>query len=1046
MTGIGSSSFLKKRAEKLLHIRARPLAERRQPDSQKFFASFFQKRGAFFLLFAIASCASPPPSAYVSSKTKAHAASVPVGKNAAGETCTQDGHPGDAETAVYCGTWQQPSARVVLDSHPGADLRTIAATSSWRDGLDRRFDCNAPAAGTILGRDPAMVLSCTTRQGGWPEVAVAAEAGGRIWLADGVRPALPAIERSIGILSGEVAPSAAATQEVSAGLTAQRLAAQAFSSSDIGNYNDDLFAATQANLSGNYADAEALYRAMVTLQEHILGRNSPALATTLAAQALQLSNQGQYAEADQVFDRADKLARAPNQSDRAAVPLVEHYRALHLRNEGHAEEALAMLSSAEAGYAALLPPAMLSGGASAGGRASLEQGLENQDLFSDPTATRALLGVIETRRARAVTLRQLGRTAESAQAAMSAENLASARGMTSPKLRARLLRTSAVIAQQQGREAQALSGFSRSAAEYATALPGTRTYAETGLLFAAELAKAGRTPEALAACRTSAAVLRDAKSGTTGALLQPCLTTLFDDSTKNPAQAQDALAEMFSMAQLAQTSITSQQIAQASARLMENARDPRVGELIRAKTDESARLSELYSERDDARTAAHPDTTLEADLTKQINDLVAKQAATEQALQAASPNYNQIVQKVVSAHDVFSALHPGEAFAAVMLDDDFGWTFVLRDGRVTAAPVQGGSKAVADLVTRVRKSMDAETEPPPPFDIDADRALYDKVLGSVAPALQGATMLSVAPTGPMLALPFGVLLSGPAQQDDLAHAPWLVRQFVVEHVPSPANFTILRSIANNSQASSPWFGFGDFHPVTLAQAERTYPPSACGDSAKLLAELPPLPGAQIELSAVQRLTGASPQDELLGAAFTAANVEKTNLKPYRVLHFATHALLPTDLHCQTEPALITSPPPGAHDASGALLTASDVAAMHLDANAIILSACNTGGGGKLSGESLTGLARSFFYAGARALLVTHWSVNDRTTAYLVALTLVGATKDPADGLAGALASAQRRMLDDAKGDLAVQAHPFYWAALAIIGEGMGNKPTKVAGL
>jgi CHAT domain-containing protein len=1011
----------------------------------KVFWFFFSKKNLLpFCL--LAGCAVPPPSAYVSTKTRAHAATVPVGTNSAGETCTQDGKAGDTEASVYCGTWQQPSARVVRDAQPGAVLQTIASTSSWRDGLDRRFVCNAPDAGTILGHDPAVVLSCTTRQGGWPEVAVAAEAGGHIWLADGVRPALPAIERSIGILSGEVAPNAAASQPVSAGLTAERLAAQAFSSSDIGAYNDMLFAATQANLSGDYAHAESLYRAMVGLQERILGRNNPALATTLAAQALQLSNQGRFAEADRVFDRAGRLSALPGESDPAAAPLLLHYKALHLRNEGHPEEALAMLGQAEAGYTALLPPASLAAGAPPGGRAGLAASLDNQDLFSDPTVTRALLGVIETRRARAVTLRELGRTEEGAAAAQSAASLAAARGMTQPRLVARLYRTSAVIAQQQGRQDQALSGFSQSAAAYGIVLPGSRTYAETGLLWAAELAHSGRNEEALAACRTAAKVLRDAKAGTTAELLQPCLVALSAEAGRDPAHAQAVFAEMFEAAQLAQSSITSQQIAQASARLTENARDPRVANLIRARDDESAKLASLYEQRDEEKSASHGAATEDADLAKDIAALQAKQAETEKALQAASPNFGQLVQQVVSAKDVFAALHEKEAFAAIMLGTDTGWTFALRDGRITVAPVEGGSKAVAALVSQVRKSMDAEQEPPPPFDIASDQALYKLVLGGVAPALQGATSLSVAPSGPMLALPFGVLLSGPAQQDDLAHAPWLVRDFTIEHVPAPANFISLRKLAGTSRAAKPWFGFGDFHPVTLAQAERSYPPAACGDSAKLLAELPPLPGAQIELTAVRQLTGASPADELLGAAFTAAAVEKADLKQYRVLHFATHALLPTDLRCQTEPALVTSDPAGALDATGALLTASDVAGINLDADAIILSACNTGGGGTLSGESLTGLARSFFYAGARALLVTHWSVNDRTTAYLVALTLQGANKDRSQGLAGALAVAQRRILGDAKGELAVQAHPFYWAALAVIGEGMGVRAKTLARL
>ncbi len=132
----------------------------------------------------------------------------------------------------------------------------------------------------------------------------------------------------------------------------------------------------------------------------------------------------------------------------------------------------------------------------------------------------------------------------------------------------------------------------------------------------------------------------------------------------------------------------------------------------------------------------------------------------------------------------------------------------------------------------------------------------------------------------------------------------------------------------------------------------------------------------------------APSDELLNAAFTADAVRRMTLKDYRILHFATHALLPAELRCQNEPAIVTSAPPNARDASGTMLTASDVAGLDLDANAVILSACNTGGPGTSSGgESLSGLARAFFFAGARSMLVTHWSISDQTSAFLVADTL-----------------------------------------------------------
>jgi CHAT domain-containing protein len=199
------------------------------------------------------------------------------------------------------------------------------------------------------------------------------------------------------------------------------------------------------------------------------------------------------------------------------------------------------------------------------------------------------------------------------------------------------------------------------------------------------------------------------------------------------------------------------------------------------------------------------------------------------------------------------------------------------------------------------------------------------------------------------------------------------------------------------------------------------------------------------------LLHGAPSDEMLGAAFTTPNVLKTDLRNYRVLHFAAHALLPSELRCESEPAIITSDPAGAPDASGALLTASKVSTMNLDADVVILSACNSGGpggetaNGQTGGESLSGLARSFFYAGARALMVTHWSVNDFATAYTVALTLDGMAKGK--GVSAALQNAELTMLSQAGGKLPAElAHPFYWAPFAIIGEGGSHLPQVQAGL
>jgi CHAT domain-containing protein len=227
----------------------------------------------------------------------------------------------------------------------------------------------------------------------------------------------------------------------------------------------------------------------------------------------------------------------------------------------------------------------------------------------------------------------------------------------------------------------------------------------------------------------------------------------------------------------------------------------------------------------------------------------------------------------------------------------------------------------------------------------------------------------------------------------------------------------------------------------LAQARQSFA-ADCADSASLFSGLPPLPFAKRELEAARVLLGANAGDELLGTSFTADAVLKAKLKDYRILHFATHALLPAELRCQSEPSIVTSAPAGATNAAGALLTASQVVGLDLDADTVILSACNSGGpGGSTAGESLSGLARSFFYAGARSLMVTHWSVNDQAAAFLVADTLRRLRAgEGGGGISAAMRAAQLGILDSAGKDLpAAIAHPFYWAPFALIGDGSGRK-------
>jgi len=997
------------------------------------------RRLLLLVLAALFGCAQPPGSAYVGGASNKTATAL--GRDANGEACNQLPADRPDSVEIFCGAWQQPAAHV-RGTAASTSLASVATTGPWRESLDARLICAAPVATTVLGHAPAELLQCKRRIGGWPQVALAAQVDGRLWLADGILPTLPAMQRAIGILSGRIPASAAALPQSAADtLLANQLAAHAFSAGDVGDFEKLMRFGAQANLAENFASAEQAYRAALAIQQKAFGRDNPDTADPLMHLALQISDQGRFAEASTLFARAETLA--PRSSDVVAPARLLHYRALHALNQGQDRQALALLRRAEAAYRGLLPPGVAAGGAPQAQSASLPQG----GMISDPTTESALIGLIEARRYSGIALRHLGHPQQSRAEIAAAQDLVDRNRLALPVLRAHLTRTAATAAAAAGRPEAAESGLAQSAVAFREALPETRPVAETSLLRAGELARLGHPRQAVALCQAATGLLRKLRSGTQPALLAPCLKAYFTVAGSDPAQAQALLAAMFETAELAQDSVTARQIAEAAARLAENARDPRVAQAIRRRQEATQTLETLYRQRDALQRGAEagaipPSAITPADVDKRIAAAQAELSDADSALQAAAPNYGQLVQDVVPAHEVLAALQPDEAFVAITLTGSTGWEFVLRQGRIDAAELPVGRQVAADLVRRIRASIEPGAQGLPRFDVADANTLYADVLGPLAGRLNGVKALVVAPTGPLLSLPFGVLLTGPADAANLAEAPWLIRRMTIAHVPSAENFVALRKIAATSRARQPWFGFGDFRPVTLAQAERSFPTAACADSARLFAGLPPLPFAARELEAARQLLHGSRNDELMGAAFTVPAVMRAPLQDFRVLHFAAHALLPSDLRCQPQPAIVTSDPAGAVDASGALLTTSKVLGLDLDADAVILSACNSGGpGGADAGDSLSGLARAFFFAGARALLVTHWSISDQSSAYLVADTLRRFATGSDGGLAGALRAAELGMIDGAGRTLPAQlVHPFYWAPFALIGEGRGQPP------
>lgn len=373
-----------------------------------------------------------------------------------------------------------------------------------------------------------------------------------------------------------------------------------------------------------------------------------------------------------------------------------------------------------------------------------------------------------------------------------------------------------------------------------------------------------------------------------------------------------------------------------------------------------------------------------------------------------------------------------------------------------------------------------------PFDLGRAHELYAQLLGPVAGVIKGKDLL-IVPSGAMTQVPFQVLVTAPpaaqGDADALRDAAWLGVTQSLTALPTVASIKTLRQNAGPSRAAEPFLGVGD--PVLAGNCAKITIPASCPDGAAAaqvaalaprsaldatraargatayfrsgqadlaqLRQLCPLPDTAHELRCVAKSLGAQERHIILGKDATETRIKALSangtLSRYRVLHFATHGLLAGEAEmmmlARAEPALVLTPPADGGDVKAlaeddGLLTASEIAALKLDADWVILSACNTAGGGAKSTEALSGLARAFFYAGARALLVSHWEVYSDaavklTTRAFAELRDAAAASKPV-GRAEAMRLSMQALIKQG----GFSAHPSYWAPFVVVGEGAIN--------
>ena len=906
--------------------------------------------------------------------------------------------------------------------------------------------CRAEESANVDGIGAVRSMTCRDEAAGLDYRRYGVQRGKTFYIAEGLAGYDPALKLALAsVVTDRAQPGVVqvATTEVSDPAAFARIQA---GSLDAAGARVEAYT---RNNAGRFAESAEFFESLASRDV-----NEPsALAEALANQGLQQSNLGNFAAAERLLMRAQGASPT---GDGVMQRLIRNYRAINQLNQRRSAETLAAVAVpvapiAEVDEAERIRQGLITPPLSLAINRESASGQEVAEIGANLTpAERAAILDAQATELAAIALRQQNKLGEAEARLVEARGsilaVREGRVLSARWLLSEIEVERALVAEARGDRAGAVAAFDAAIAALADSFP------DSPALLSAKARKAGfllRSGDVAGGRTLFGEVIDGGQTvGDSSTALRNLLNPYFDLLAREGTT--DAAAAMFRASQLLQRP----GVAQTQAILARQ---------YSAGNDQGSALFRLAIAR--TREIVRQDSEI-----KRLEALPERTAAQEQALSAGKssleaikaeqaglqsqlndyPRYKVLSPQGVELAEFQAALRPGEGYYKLIVLGDSIYALTASNQSARAVKLATTANAMASAVTALRNSIvriengEAVTEP---FDLVRARALYLTLFGPVDADVRSAKHLIFEPDGPMLQLPPYLLPASQASVDayrariakpnadafDFTGVDWLGRGRQVSISVGPRSFLDLRAIAP-SRARQAYLGLGE-NAVALAR-----PMAAVADECDWPIAMWQAPISAAELRVAEARFGPANSRLVTGAAFNDAALLQAsdNLDQYRVLHFATHGLVTAPRpDCPARPALVTSFAP---DGSDGLLSFREIFDLKLDADVVILSACDTAGSATAAvsreagiatggNYALDGLVRAFVGAGARSVVASHWPVPDDydATKRLVG-GLVGA--QPGQPLALALEQAQEKLMDYPK-----TSHPFYWAAFIILGDG-----------